>query len=70
MRFYIKKISLLEADLNFDFPNSDLSSNYLNTLHKDSFRGLTNLEELDLSHNLLDYLPDDLLMDLDSLTKL
>lgn len=48
----------------------DLSRNALSTLHKDTFRGLTLLQELDLSNNILDYLPFDLLQDLDSLTQL
>lgn len=49
---------------------SDLSSNHLSTLHKDSFRGLTHLTLLDLSKNHLDFLPNDLLLDLDSLSNL
>jgi Leucine-rich repeat (LRR) protein len=49
---------------------SDLSSNRLSTLHKDSFRALTHLTVLDLSKNHLDFLPNDLLLDLDSLSNL
>lgn len=45
----------------------DLSRNILSTLHKDTFRGLTLLKELDISHNVLDFLPFDLFQDLDSL---
>jgi hypothetical protein len=49
---------------------SDLSSTHLSTLHKDTFRGLTHLTVLDLSKNRLDFLPNDLLLDLDSLANL
>jgi Leucine rich repeat len=49
---------------------SDLSSNHLSTLHKDTFRALTHLTVLDLSKNHLDFLPNDLLLDLDSLANL
>lgn len=48
----------------------DLSRNSLSTLHKDTFRGLTLLKELDLSNNVLDFLPFDLFQDLDSLLQL
>lgn len=57
------------ADKN-SFLFSDLSSNQLSTFHKETFRGLTHLLELDLSYNLLDYLPVDLLKDLDGLTQM
>lgn len=50
--------------------HSDLSTNHLSTLHKDTFRGLTHLTSLDLSKNHLDFLPNDLLLDLDSLSNL
>lgn len=56
--------------LPFSLSLSDLSSNHLSTLHKDSFRGLTHLTLLDLSKNHLDFLPNDLLLDLDSLSNL
>lgn len=49
---------------------SDLSDNKITTLHKQTFLGLTHLIELDLSKNYLDFLPGELLHDLDSLTKL
>lgn len=52
------------------FAVSDLSFNHLRTLHKDTFRGLTHLTLLDLSRNRLDFLPNDLLLDLDSLSNL
>uniref|UniRef100_A0A1B0AI55 LRRCT domain-containing protein n=1 Tax=Glossina pallidipes TaxID=7398 RepID=A0A1B0AI55_GLOPL len=48
----------------------DISRNSLSTLHKDTFRGLTLLEDLDLSNNQLDFLPFDIFNDLDSLTQL
>ncbi|XP_037939127.1 carboxypeptidase N subunit 2 isoform X1 [Teleopsis dalmanni] len=48
----------------------DISRNYLSTLHKDTFRGLTLLQQLDLSNNVLDFLPFDLFRDLDSLVQL
>lgn len=47
-----------------------MSANLLTTLNKETFRGLTHLHVLDLSHNELDYLPKDLLGDLDGLVKL
>lgn len=46
---------------------SDLSANRLTTLHKETFRGLTHLYELDLSHNEFDYIPFDVMNDLDGL---
>lgn len=49
---------------------SDLSSNYYTTMNKDSFRGLSHLIDLDLSSNYLNFLPNNLFNDLDSLTKL
>lgn len=49
---------------------SDLSVNRLSTLHKDTFRGLQMLISLDISKNGLDFLPNDLLLDLDSLVNL
>lgn len=62
---------LLSSFFFSHFPSSsDLSSNHLSTLHKDSFRGLTHLTLLDLSKNHLDFLPNDLLLDLDSLSNL
>lgn len=48
----------------------DLSRNALSTLHKDTFRGLTLLKQLDISNNVLDFLPFDLFQDLDSLLQL
>lgn len=48
----------------------DLSQNYLTTFHRDSFRGLSHLKELDLSSNELDYIPGELLIDLENLVTL
>lgn len=64
----ILKRSMLFIELRLLY--SDLSSNHLSTLHKDSFRALTHLTLLDLSKNHLDFLPNDLLLDLDSLSNL
>lgn len=50
--------------------SSDLSSNALTTFHKDTFRGLSNLNVLDLSVNALNYLPAELFLDLENLVKL
>lgn len=49
---------------------SDLSSNHLTTLNKDSFKGMMHMVHLDLSNNKLDYLPFDVFFDLDSLETL
>lgn len=47
-----------------------MSLNRLSTLNKETLRGLTHLHHLDLSENELDYLPSDVLGDLDGLVKL
>uniref|UniRef100_A0A0K8VGJ9 Leucine-rich repeat-containing protein 15 n=2 Tax=Bactrocera latifrons TaxID=174628 RepID=A0A0K8VGJ9_BACLA len=48
----------------------DLSRNHFSTFHKDTFRGLTLLKELDLSNNILNFIPANLFQDLDSLLQL
>lgn len=50
--------------------SSDLSLNYLTTLHRDSFRGLAHLSSLDLSTNRIDFIPEGLLADLENLITL
>lgn len=57
-------------NFKFGFICSDMSLNRLTTLNKETLRGLTHLHVLDLSENELDYLPADVLDDLDGLVKL
>ncbi|XP_067648049.1 leucine-rich repeat-containing protein 15-like [Eurosta solidaginis] len=49
---------------------SDLSRNFFSTLHKDAFRGLTLLKVLDLSYNMLNFIPEHIFKDLDGLVQL
>ncbi|XP_052130540.1 leucine-rich repeat and immunoglobulin-like domain-containing nogo receptor-interacting protein 2 [Frankliniella occidentalis] len=53
-----------------DVRSIDLSVNRLSTLHKDAFRGLVHLTDLDLYDNELDFLPESLFESLDSLQHL
>lgn len=53
-----------------DITNIDLSSNFLTTFHKSTFRGLSLVSSLDLSTNLLNYLPSDIFYDLENLVNL
>lgn len=79
MLCWIKRLKNLTGNFRIFHPNhnarqfsneSDLSSNYLSTFHKDSFRGLKHLHVLDLSVNTLEYLPPHLFADLENLVKL
>lgn len=48
----------------------DLSSNSLLTFHKDTFRGLNMITSLDMSLNRINYIPKNLLWDMENLVKL
>lgn len=63
-------LSAVKLEILMGFCFRDLSSNYFETFHKDTFRGLKHLSVLDLSLNALDYLPLQLFNDLENLSKL
>ncbi|CAH1725610.1 unnamed protein product [Aphis gossypii] len=56
--------------LPYDVSAIDLSTNSIVSLHKDTFKGLTNLTELDLTDNDIDYVPTAIFNTLENLTKL
>lgn len=57
-------------DLTLIFFGRDISGNHLDTLHKDTFKGLTHLVDLDMSNNRIDFLPFDIFNDLHSVHKM